>query len=390
MKQELGVHKSVLGNIDTLPTNTANIIGAVSDVQTDNSADNRSRASLTPTKKHPPTKLYIEDDSNKKVETFVRWKQSQMERELRDKSVVDDTKHLSELEKQIELVQQSSEPPVLPQSQPEEKSSKKKEKKSFSSIFSAFTKKKSSARTPEPSKKKSSLSQMMEKEGTASILDPTAQQKIIEKATSETSEPDRAKTPYQLWRLQRENTTQGHVGEGTVPAENMFIRTPTPDPDYDNLSFKSSSPRAPRDSPRAPREHHSFDDNSSDTSFEDYGRYTPRSNASEYGKNIQRYQPLPNLITGYGRGRGISPANSDIGVATPKRSPSTESFFGKNGASVAQTSNSQIWYQKYKHSSFSHPYQNSFGEQLYGAFDGRISKFRGKIDGISRGMFNIF
>merc|ERR1712098_861209 len=176
----------------TLPTNTANIMGAVSEVHNNESADNSRRTSLTPTKKHPPTKLYIEDDSSKNVETFVRWKQSQMERELRDKPGVDDTKHLSELEKQIELVQQSSDTPVFQQSQPEEKSGKKKEKKSFSSIFSAFTKKKSSARTPEPSKKKSSLSQMMEKEGAASILDPTAQQKIIEKATSETSETDRA------------------------------------------------------------------------------------------------------------------------------------------------------------------------------------------------------
>ena len=39
------------------------------------------RLSEPPTKKYPPTKLYIEDEPEKKVETFVRWKQHQNERE---------------------------------------------------------------------------------------------------------------------------------------------------------------------------------------------------------------------------------------------------------------------------------------------------------------------
>ena len=157
------------------------------------------------------------------------------------------------------------------------------------------------------------------------------------------------------------------------------MRTPTPDPDYDNLSYKSArssprTPRAPREYP-ANQKHPSFDDNSSDTgSYEDHGgRYTPRSsNASEYGRNIPRYQPMPNLIMGYGRGR-VSPALSEtsMGGHQAKRSPSTESFFGKNGANVSQTgSSSQLWYQKYKHSSFSAAQQTSqsgvFGEPLCG------------------------
>ena len=55
-----------------------------------------------------------------------------------------------------------------------------------------------------------------------------------------------------------------------------------------------------------------------------------------------------------------------------------DSFFGKNGATVAQSSDSQIWYQKYKHTSFSHQNENTFGDPIYGTFDGRITSKRGE------------
>ena len=377
-------------------------------------------------RKHPPTRLYIEEEPGKRVETFQRWRQQQSGRldQVRDEeetrtpdgsNVLDtrlaagilvgspdtpDTRHLSELEREIEAVQRTetgSTPAPMAAAGDDTppatvKSRKKDKRSSISSILNVFTRKKSSAPTPPPKrKKKSSLFTMMEKEGggaSGSVLDPSAQQKIIENP-----EAERAKSPYQLWRSFRESRDSPGPSYYNVPPATSdplkhsvpTIRTPTPDPDYDNLSYKSSaSPRAPRESPRAPREHNtSFDDASSDTSFEDCGRHTPRSNASEYGRNIPRYQPMPNLIMGYGRGGGggggVSPAHSEASLGA-KRSPSTDSFFGKNGASVGQGpgSSSQIWYQKYKHSSFSHPNQSSFGEPLYGAFDGRISKFRGK------------
>lgn len=370
------------------------------------------RASPAPAaRKHPPTRLYIEEEPGKRVETFQRWRQQQSGRleQVRDGDtrspdesdvlgdmVAMDTRHLSELEREIEAVQRTESgstpaPPAAADHTPPAtvKGRKKDKRSSISSILNVFTRKKSSAPTPPPKrKKKSSLFTMMEKEGSGgngSVLDPSAQQKIIE-----TPEAERAKSPYQLWRSFRESRdSPGPSYYNVAPATSdplkhsvPTLRTPTPDPDYDNLSYKSSaSPRAPRESPRAPRENTSFDDNSSDTSFEDCGRHTPRSNASEYGRNIPRYQPMPNLIMGYGRGGGVSPAHSEASLGGgAKRSPSTDSFFGKNGASVGQGpgSSSQIWYQKYKHSSFSHPNQSAFGEPLYGAFDGRISKFRGK------------
>ena len=327
------------------------------------------RRTSEPARKYPPTKLYIEDEPEKKVETFMRWKQQQRgQGQEGEEDAVSETRHLSELEREIEMVQtrerarhlsglsqvsteseasralSRAEPPSQPQP-------RKKDKKSSlgSQILNIFSRKKSSAvsGTPPVKKKKSSLSAMMEREAAGSVLDPEAQKKIIEPPLPEA---ERARSPYQEWRARRE-------------------RGGTPDPDYDSLSYQSNSPRAPRIRP-------SFEDNSSDTSFEDYGgRYTPRSAASEYGRNIPRYQPVPNLLTGLSR--GPSPAQSE--TAQAKRSPSTDSFFGKNGASVGQQASSQIWYQKYKHSSFSHTNQPSFGEPIYGAFDGRISKFRGKI-----------
>ena len=58
---------------------------------------------------------------------------------------------------------------------------KKKEKRSsISSILSVFNRKKSS--TPPVQKKKSSLSIMLENQAGGSVLDPSAQEKIIEKS----------------------------------------------------------------------------------------------------------------------------------------------------------------------------------------------------------------
>ena len=375
-------------------------------------------------RKHPPTRAYIEEEPDKRVETYQRWRQQQRENQLSPSGQKDlfpvDTRHLSELERQIEAVQRSerestlsaeSETTAATASTAVTAVKKKKDKRSsLSSLLSVFRGKKSkdsAVPTPPLKKKKSSLGAMMEREGAAaSVLDPSAHKRIIEEQLANQSpgnvqpanqrpEPERAKSPYQLWRERRESSErqdpsdiselQSQTGLSLPVPRPGSLRTPTPDPDYDNLSYKSAnSPRAPR----APREHPSFDDNSSDTgSYEDHGgRYTPRSsNASEYGRNIPRYQPMPNLIMGYGRGR-VSPALSEtsMGGHQAKRSPSTESFFGKNGANVSQAgSSSQLWYQKYKHSSFSAAQQTSqsgvFGEPLYGAFDGRISKFRGKI-----------
>ena len=346
IKQEMGVHRSVLGQIDSLPTNTARISMEVM------GATAAPRRASEPAKKYPSTKLYIEDEPDKKVETFMRWKQQRREQE---DDTVSETRHLSELEREIEEVQSrerkaSGESQTARTDQPR----KKDKKSSISSILNVFSRKKSS--TPPVKKKKSSLTVMMEREAAGSMLDPETQKKIIE-------QPERSDSPYQ--RSEGSEADLLQVRQSVTP---LSLRSPTPDPDYDNLSFQSNSPRAPRIRP-------SYDDNSSDTSFEDYGgRHTPRSAASEYGRNIPRYQPMPNLLSGLGR--GVSPATSETAVA--KRSPSSESFFGKNGASVGQQASSQIWYQKYKHSSFSHPNQTSFGDPIYGAFDGRISKFRGK------------
>ena len=357
LKQEMGVHHSVLGQIDTLPTNTARISMEVM------GATASPRRTSEPARKYPPTKLYIEDEPDKKVETFMRWKQQRREQ---DEDTVSETRHLSELEREIEIVQSreksrerqlSGESETSGQVSRSDQSRKKDKKSSISSILSVFTRKKSLK------KKKSSLTAMMEKEAAGSVLDPEAQKKIIEQP-----EGERSKSPYQEWRSLRSEQERSEPHQVRQSVTPLSLRSPTPDPDYDNLSFQSNSPRAPRIRP-------AYDDNSSDTSFEDYGgRYTPRSAASEYGRNIPRYQPMPNILSGLSR--GVSPAISETGGA--KRSPSTDSFFGKNGASVGQQANSQIWYQKYKHSSFSHPNQTSFGEPTYGAFDGRISKFRGK------------
>merc|ERR1712106_946238 len=153
---------------------------------------------------------------------------------------------------------------------------KKKEKRSsISSILNVFSRKKSS--TPPVQKKKSSLSIMLESQGGAGILDATAQEKIIEKSEN----PLAAKSPYQAWRIQREKSEPKESVPGYIDMSSQYqseqlkdetrdtltemppYRSPTPDPDYDNMSMKSNSPRAPR--------MQTIDDNSSDTSFEDYG-----------------------------------------------------------------------------------------------------------------------
>ena len=95
-------------------------------------------------------------------------------------------------------------------------------------------------------------------------------------------------------------------------------------------------------------------------------------------------------LTGLGRG-GVSPSPSEPQPATTnRRAPSTDSFFGINGANLVSAgggsggaggASSQAWYAKYKNSSFSSQHSaSSFGENFgsYAAFDGRISNIRGR------------
>jgi hypothetical protein len=89
------------------------------------------------------------------------------------------------------------------------------------------------------------------------------------------------------------------------------------------------------------------------------------------------------MFTGFGRGISPSPSISPTPPGVIKRT-SVDSFFGKNGATVGENSNSQIWYQRYKHSSFNNPNQSDFGEVKYGAFDGRITNMRGKLLAIDK------
>jgi hypothetical protein len=184
-------------------------------------------------------------------------------------------------------------------------------------------------------------------------------------------------------------------------------RGPTPDPDYDNYSLLSRSSAG--NSPRAPRlrrgSHHGFDGgNSSDTSCGDEygarfvgGSYTPRSAVSEF--RIPRYQRHGSSATfaggagGYGRGGGgMSPSSFSEPATAARRAPSTDSFFGKHGATVSSemgggSNSSQLWYQQYKHSSFSQPSAHTvLGEPVYGAFDGRITNIRGMIPNCGTGM----
>ena len=63
------------------------------------------RRTSEPARKYPPTKLYIEDEPEKKVETFMRWKQQQRGQEGQEEDTVSETRHLSELEREIEMVQ---------------------------------------------------------------------------------------------------------------------------------------------------------------------------------------------------------------------------------------------------------------------------------------------
>lgn len=248
---------------------------------------------------------------------------------------------------------------------------KKKDKKSsLSSLFSVFTRKKSS----KGEKKKSSIGALLE--STGSILNPEIQKSIIDSKEMEEEEEDEFRvppspSPYTEWRMRRERSDLDQSNVSHVSQTYIHIPSPdtpvlglsrgtTPDPDYDNMSLMSS-PRAPRIK--------GFDGNSSDTSCDDYGRYpTTRSTVSDYRLQTR------NSLTGLGR--GISPSPSEPPIS--RRAPSTESFFGVNGANLVSNNTSQIWYQRYKHSSFSSSNQNTFGEPTYGAFDGRITNIRGE------------
>ena len=178
-----------------------------------------------------------------------------------------------------------------------------------------------------------------------------------------------------------------HTGRPPRPPPSLNLsaagmsRGPTPDPDYDAYSQVSSSGNSPR-APRLRRFGGGVDGgNSSDTSCDEYGQrgggsYTPRSAVSEF--RIPRYR-AGSAFAGFGR--GMSPSSFSEPVAAARRAPSTDSFFGKHGATVSEVgggSNSQLWYQQYKHSSFSQPSaQTVLGEPVYGAFDGRITNIRG-------------
>ena len=101
MKQELGVHRHVVGQIDSLPSNTARIsmevVGATGGLSA------APRRTSEPARKYPPTKLYIEDEPEKKVETFMRWKQHQRGQEgEEEEDTMSETRHLSELEREID------------------------------------------------------------------------------------------------------------------------------------------------------------------------------------------------------------------------------------------------------------------------------------------------
>ena len=405
IKQEMGIHQSVIGTVPTMPTLvtrsiTDPILGRATsppsrpESRPESSQSTHQTDSSTGGRKHPPTRLYIESDPQQKVETFVRWKQQQQERELRSRASQSDagseTQHLSELERQIEAVQQIEGGAVSDASaastyseekkEGEQKEKKEKRKKSSlsSMISSVFTRKKTSS-SPLPKKKKSSLGAMIEAQGAPSILDPEAQQKIIDRQEPEPTTPP-SRSPYQEWRTNREQHREeqgGYLAMGPPrrPDDTAGSRRgPTPDPDYDNMSIRSDSSLGSM-GPRAPRIREEESEGSEVGS--DYGgRFTPRSAKSEYGRRIPDTNST-SLFTGFGRGT-TSPSPSATPPPNRRERSSVDSFFGKNGATVAQSSDSQIWYQKYKHTSFSHQNENTFGDPIYGTFDGRITSKRGE------------
>ena len=409
LKQELGVHQSVIGTVPTMPTLVARSVTdpvlmgrsttSPSSSRPESSQSMAQQTDVSSTggsRKHPPTRLYIEADPQQKVETFVRWKQHQQEREQRSylanqSEGGSETRHLSDLEKQIEAVQQIEGGAVSDasaastpseggrkESEGEKKEKKEKKKSSLSSMISSVFKKKSSS-SPLPKKKKSSLAAMIEGQGAPSILDPEAQAKIIEPHQQIEPAPTIAKSPYQEWRAAREKSKEGSylsMGPSGRPTEELggSMRGPTPDPDYDNMSMRSDSSFGSV-GPRAPRIREEESEGSEVGS--DYGgRFTPRSVKSEYGRRVPHSQTT-SMFTGFGRGTS-SPSPSATPPTVRRERSSVDSFFGKNGATVGETSNSQIWYQRYKHSSFNHPNQNTFGDPIYGTFDGRITNMRGE------------
>ena len=409
LKQELGVHQSVMGTVPNMPnliarsmTDTALLGRSTASPSSSRPESSQSMAQQTDasstggSRKHPPTRLYIEADPQQKVETFVRWKQQQQEREQRSylaNKSEGETRHLSDLEKQIEAVQQIEGGAVSDASaastpseggrkegEPEKKEKKEKKKSSLSSMISSVFKKKSSS-SPLPKKKKSSLTAMIEAQGPPSILDPEAQSKIIDPQQQLEPAPTIAKSPYQEWRAAREKSKDKEssylsMGPPGRPMDELAgsMRGPTPDPDYDNMSMRSDSsfgsvgPRAPRI-----REEES---EGSEVGSDFGGRFTPRSVKSEYGRRVPHSQTT-SMFAGFGRGTS-SPSPSATPPPLRRDRISADSFFGKNGATVGETSSSQIWYNRYKHSSFNHPNQNTFGDPIYGTFDGRITNMRGE------------
>ena len=388
----------------------------------------RSRSTLTPEsiqRKHPPTSLYISMSSEldadygadlshlseiqeqitrvQQTEVFKQQRAAEQElytavrtslatsqessRELKQQTVAVSQQQLSSPTLNTSIQKNKSDKSSLGRSSIGKQSSssgasselqagaavgvKKKDKKSsLSSLFSVFTRKKSS----KGEKKKSSIGALLE--STGSILNPEIQKTIIDSKEMEEEGEDEFRvppspSPYTEWRVRRERSDLDQSNVSHVSQTYIHIPSPdtpvlglsrgtTPDPDYDNMSLMSS-PRAPRIK--------GFDGNSSDTSCDDYGRYhTTRSTVSDYRLQTR------NSLTGLGR--GISPSPSEPPIS--RRAPSTESFFGVNGANLVSNNTSQIWYQRYKHSSFSSSNQNTFGEPTYGAFDGRITNIRGE------------
>jgi len=294
---------------------------------------------------------------------------------------------------------QSETPPTVINVKPPKAAKVKDKKSSLSSIFGIFSRKKVS----KEERKKSSIVTVLESTS-GSVLSPDVQKQIIVQQPEQQHHMEEEDGGETLVRhldsspaVRRPERTASFEAEPpprpysaasagrhsqyypvVPPLILKSSRGPTPDPDYDNFSL-NSSPRAPR-----LRSHRGgFDENSSDTSCDEYGRggggsYTPRSAVSEF--RIPRYKQ-GSAFAGFGR--GISPSLSEpVAVAASRRAPSTDSFFGKHGATVSGEvgggSNSQLWYQQYKHSSFSQSSgQNTFGEPVFGAFDGRITNMRG-------------
>ena len=226
-------------------------------------------------------------------------------------------------------------------------------------MLNVFTRKKTS--TPPTEKRKgfstSSVAQIP-------ILTAEVQQQIIIPVGTPEIQESPKLTPRGPYT--DDNYSEAHYGpQSHVSVFHQTIGAPqlretTPDPDYDNLSTTSGSPRHRR-----------------------YGDIvTDMTTAAGYS-TIQKSRTT-SLITNVGRGR--SPTFSDPGSGA-KRSPSTDSFFGVHGARVGGRQSSQLWYQQYQTQAVTQQMDTTFGERIhYGAFDGRITSIRGKT---ARGAVNL-